>query len=83
MVCGTEMLISTEVKVPLFWYESFDEETNTTFLATKRDMIEERREATRYYNSKVMERKFKIGETVFRQVFQNTKEPRAGALGYS
>ena len=29
------------------------------------------------------ERKFKVGDTVFRQVFQNTKESGAGALGYS
>ena len=58
-------------------------------------MIEERREVARirmeaqkqrmarYYDSKVKERKFKVGDTVLRQVFQNTKEPGAGALGYS
>ena len=37
----------------------------------------------RYYDSKVKERKFKVGDTVLRQVFQNTKEAGAGALGYS
>ena len=58
-------------------------------------MIEERREVARvrmeaqrqrmarYYDSKVKERKFKVGDTVLRQVFHNTREPRAGALGYS
>ena len=29
------------------------------------------------------DRKFKVGDTVLRQVFYNTKEPRVGALGYS
>ena len=37
----------------------------------------------RYYDSKVRERKFKVGDTVLRQVFQNTREAGAGALGYS
>ena len=37
----------------------------------------------RYYDSKVKERKFKIEDTVLRQVFRNTKEPGTGALGYS
>ena len=37
----------------------------------------------RYYNSKVRERKLKAGDTVLRQVCQNTKEPAAGELGYS
>ena len=35
----------------------------------------------RYYDSKVKERKF--GDIVLRQVFQNTREAGAGALGYS
>ena len=92
---GTEVVISAEVKVLSFRYENFDEETNTSLLAAERDMIEERREVARiriesqkqrmarYYDSKVKERKFKVGDTVLRQVFQNTKEPGAGALGYS
>ena len=37
----------------------------------------------RCYDYKVKERKFKVGDTVLRQVFQNTKEPGAGSLGYS
>ena len=58
-------------------------------------MIEECREVTRirmeaqkqrmarYYDSKVRKRKFMIGDTILRQVFQNTKESGAGALKYS
>ena len=88
-------MIPAEVRVPSFRYENFDEETNTSLLATERDTIEERKEVARvrieaqkqqmarYYDSKVKERKFKVGDTVLRQVFQNTKEPGAGALGYS
>ena len=46
-------------------------------------MEAQKQRMARYYDSKVKERKFKVGDTVLRQVFQNTKEPRAGALGYS
>ena len=95
MAYGTEAMIPAEVRVPSFRYENFNEETNTSLLAAERDAIEERREVTRvrmeaqkqrmarYYDSRVKERKFKVGDTFLRQVFQNTKEPGAGALGYS
>ena len=88
-------MIPVEVKVPSFRYNSFDEAVNDSLLATERDTIEERREVARiqmeaqkqrmarYYDCKVKERMFKVGDTVIRQVFQNTKEPGAGALGYS
>ena len=81
MAYGTEAMIPTEVRVPSFRYENFNEETNTSFLAAERDIIEERREVARvrmeaqkqrmagYYDSKVKERKFKVGDTVLRQVF--------------
>ena len=95
MAYGTEAMIPVKVRVPLFRYENFDEETNTSLLAAERDTIKEwmevarvRMEAqkqrmARYYDSRVKERKFKVGDTVLRQVFQNTKEPGAGAPGYS
>ena len=95
MAYSTEAMIPAEVKISSFRYENFDEETNTSLLATERDMIEERKEVVRfrmesqkqcivrYYNSKVRERKFKVGDTVLRQVFQKIKDPGAGALGYS
>ena len=95
MAYGTEAMIPAEVKVPSYRYESFDEAANNSLLAAERDMIEERREVARvrmeaqkrrmlrYYDSKVKERKFKVGDTVLRQVFQNTREAGAGALGYS
>ena len=95
MAYGTEAMIPTEVKVLSFRYDNFDEAANNSLLAAERDTIEERREVARirmeaqkrrmarYYDSKVKERKFKVGDTVLRQVFQNTKEAGAGALGYS
>ena len=46
-------------------------------------MEAQKRHMARYYDSKVKERKFKVRDTVLRQVFQNTKEAGAGALGYS
>ena len=41
MAYGTEVMIPAEVKVPSFLHENFDEETNTSLLAAKRDMTEE------------------------------------------
>ena len=46
-------------------------------------MEAQKQRMARYYDSKVKERKFKVGDTVLRRVFQNTKEPGAVALGYS
>ena len=81
MAYGTEAMIPAEVKVPSFCYKSFDEAVNDSLLAVERDMIEERREVARirmeaqkrrmarYYDSKVKERKFKVGDIVLRQVF--------------
>ena len=46
-------------------------------------MEAQKRRMAKYYDSKVKERKFKVGDTVLRQVFQNTREAGAGALGYS
>ena len=95
MAYGSKAMIPLEVRVSSFRYENFDEETNTSLLVAERDTIEERREVARvrmkaqklrmarYYDSKVKERKFKVGDTVLRQIFQNTKEAGAGALGYS
>ena len=74
-------MIPAEVRVPSFRYENFNEETNTSFLAAERDIIVEWREVARvrmeaqkqcmarYYDSKVKERKFKVGDTVPKQVF--------------
>ena len=47
MAYGSEAMITAEVKVSSFRYENFDKETNTSLLATERDMIEERREVAR------------------------------------
>ena len=56
-------------------------------------MIEERRERARlrmaaqkqrmarFYNSKIKERRFKVGDTVLRQVFLHTQEKGAGKFG--
>ena len=46
-------------------------------------MEAQKQRMARYYDSKVNERKFNVEDTVLRQVFQNTKEPGVGALGYS
>ena len=37
--------------------------------------------SARYFNSKVKDRRFKVGDLVLRKVMQNTKEINAGVLG--
>ena len=37
---------------------------------------------TKYYNAKIRERKFKVRDLVLWYIFQNTKKPSAGSLGY-
>ena len=66
---------------------------NDEMLRNELDLIEEKREqaliklqgyqgaATRYYNSKVKERRFSMGKLVLRHVFQNTTESNASKLG--
>ena len=56
-------------------------------------MLEEKREkaqmrvavyqqrAARYYNSRVRERTFRVGDLVLRKVLPNTRDPGAGVLG--
>ena len=57
------------------------------------DLIDEKREqaqlrvaayqqkVARYFNSKVRERKFNVGDLVFRRVFLNTHDQAAGVVG--
>ena len=57
------------------------------------DLVDERREQSqlqvaayqqkvaRYFNSKVRERKFNVGDLVLRRVFLNTRDQAAGVLG--
>ena len=47
MAYGTEAMIPAVVRVSSFRYKNFNEETNTSFLATERDTIEEQREVAR------------------------------------
>lgn len=49
-------------------------------LAQMRMMAQKQRMA-RYYNLKTKERKFKVGDSVFRRVFLHTQEKGAGKLG--
>lgn len=88
-------MIPIEVRVPSLRYENFDEEVNASLLAAERDMIEEQKEAARvqmmvqkrrmahYYDAKIKKWPLKVGDTILRQVFQNTSKPEAGVLGYS
>ncbi|KFK32352.1 hypothetical protein AALP_AA6G230500 [Arabis alpina] len=95
LVYGTECVIPSEVTYPGQRRRLLpeNEELNDSLLFDELDFLNERRDqalirianyqnaAARYYNSKVRERRFREGDLVLREVFQNTAERNAGKLG--
>nr|XP_033508392.1 uncharacterized protein LOC117273342 [Nicotiana tomentosiformis] len=92
LVYGAEVLIRVEIGEPSTRYTHATESANEEELWVNLDLIKERREATlirmevqkqmieQYYNRKVNLWYFKIGDFVFKRVFQSTKVANAGKL---
>lgn len=93
MAYGTEAMSPMEVGLPSPRRLHFNEITNDEFRRFDLDFIEERRDdsqlklgtykrkMTRYFNSKVKKRSFRINDMVLRRVFLSSKEPGSGSLG--
>ncbi|KFK32028.1 hypothetical protein AALP_AA6G190900 [Arabis alpina] len=95
LVYGTECVIPSEVTSPGPRRRLLPENEvlNDSLLFDELDFLNERRDqaliritnyqnaAARYYNSKVRIRRFREGDLVLREVFQNTAERNAGKLG--
>ncbi|KFK44296.1 hypothetical protein AALP_AA1G239700 [Arabis alpina] len=95
LVYGTECVIPPEITSPGPRRRLLPEheDLNDSLLFDELDFLNERRSqalirianyqnaAARYYNSKVRVRRFREGDLVLREVFQNTAERNAGKLG--
>ncbi|CAL9026182.1 unnamed protein product [Prunus brigantina] len=95
MAFGSEAVVPVEIGEPSYRTETFAPKANEEALALSLDLIEERRaqanlrneaykqRVSRYYNSRVRNRSFRIGDWVMRKVSLATKNPTEGTLGPS
>ncbi|XP_021832749.1 uncharacterized protein LOC110772600 [Prunus avium] len=92
---GSEAVVPVEIGESSYRTESFEPKANEAALALSLDLIEERRtvanlrneaykqRVSRYYDSRVKSRSFRIGDWVMRMVSLATKNPTEGTLGPS
>ena len=78
---GCEAMLSIEVEIPTIRREAYDQTSNQSHLKETLDLIEERRDeaqlknvaykkrATRYFNKRFQDKKFRLGDMVFTHVF--------------
>ncbi|CAL9011262.1 unnamed protein product [Prunus brigantina] len=95
MAFGSEAVVPVEIGEPSYRTETFTPKGNEEALALSLDLIEERRaqaslrneaykqRVSRYYDSRVRTRSFRIGDWVMRKVSLATKNPTEGTLGPS
>ena len=88
-------MIPVEIGASSLRRSTYEQDQNNVLMRVELDLLEERREQSqlrvasyqqrtaRYYNSKVKNREFKLGDLVLRQVLPNTKEHGAGVFGPS
>ena len=86
-------MVPVEVGIPLHRSKFYGQDTNHELICGELDVIEEtqaqpllrvtlyQQRSAQYFNSKVKERSFKVGDLVLRRVMQNKKEISAGVLG--
>ena len=86
-------MLPIEVKIPTIRTHAYDQASNQSELEVSLDLIEERRDeaqlknvayqqrATRYFNKRVRDQKFGVGDLVLRRVFLATRDPAASVLG--
>ena len=88
-----ETMLPVELDPPSHRILTYNQDSNSQLLMESLDSIDERREqaqlrvaacqqkVARYFNSKVRERIFNVGDLVLRRVFLNTRDQDAGVLG--
>ncbi|CAL9019406.1 unnamed protein product, partial [Prunus brigantina] len=92
MAFGSEAVVPVEIGEPSYRTETFTPEANEEALSLSLDLIEEHRaqanlqnegykqRVSRYYDSRVRSRSFRIGDWVMRKVSLATKNPTEGTL---
>ncbi|CAL8085258.1 unnamed protein product [Prunus armeniaca] len=95
MAFGSEAVVPVEIEEPFYRTETFAPKVNEEALTLSLDLIEERRaqanlqneaykqRVSRYYDSRVRSRSFRVEDWVMRKVSLATKNPREGTLGPS
>ena len=90
---GCDAMFPIEVKIPTIRSHAYNQASKQSQLEESLDLIEERQDeaqlknvayqqqATRYFNKRVRDRKFGLGDLVLRHVFLATRDPSAGVLG--
>ena len=90
---GYEAMLLVELDPPSHRRLTYDQDANSQLMMESLDSIDEIREKSQlrvaayqqkvawYFNSKVKERRFNVGDLVLRRVFLNTRDPTAGVLG--
>ena len=90
---GNESMFLVELTPPSHRRETYDQGRNHKLIEESLDLIKERREkaslrvaahqqkVARYFNSRVKDQKFQVGDLVLRSVFLNTKDATTGVLG--
>ena len=90
---GCEAMLPIEVEIPTIRTQIYDQDSNHTRLEETLDLIEEKRaeaqlrnaayqqRTTRYFNKRVRDRKFGMGDLMLRHIFLATRDPTAGVLG--
>ena len=93
MAYGFKAMIPVEATVPTHRRDTYDPTTNHSLLQESLDLVDELREdsqlrvaayqqkVAKYFNAKVKDRKFGVGDLVLRRVFLATRDPGAGVLG--
>ncbi|CAL2265888.1 unnamed protein product [Prunus armeniaca] len=95
MAFDMEAVVPVEIDEPSYRTETFAPKANEEALALSLDLIKEHRaqanlrneaykqRVSRYYDSRVRSRSFRIGDWVMRKVSLATKDSREGTLGPS
>ncbi|XP_024017090.1 uncharacterized protein LOC112090316 [Morus notabilis] len=93
MAYGVEAILPVEVSIPTNRVTRYEEERNTELMGLELDLLKERRtdaelrlaayraRTARYYNKKVKQKRFGVGDLVLWVVTPNTKPKNSGTLG--
>ncbi|XP_024030694.1 uncharacterized protein LOC112094325 [Morus notabilis] len=93
MAYGVEAVLPVEVSIPTNRITRYEEGRNAELMDLELDLLEERRidaelrlaayraRTARYYNKKVRQKHFVVGDLVLRVVTPNTKPRNSGTLG--
>ena len=93
MAYGYEAMLPVEAAISTHRRDTYDPTMNHTLLRESLDLVEELHEASqlqvasyqqkvaKYFNSKVKDKKFGVGDLVLRRVFLATQDPGAGVMG--